>query len=68
MTATGLTDNDPHSHARPDQCAVTHIHLDIQVDFQRKVIAGSAELTCEKRSEHCDALVSIGGDLTRHVP
>ncbi|XP_077546818.1 leukotriene A-4 hydrolase [Haemaphysalis longicornis] len=57
MTATGLTDNDPHSHARPDQCAVTHIHLDIQVDFQRKVIAGSAELTCEKRSEHCDALV-----------
>lgn len=57
MTATGLTENDPHSYARPDQCAVTHIHLDIEVDFQRKVIAGTVELTCEKRSEHCDSLV-----------
>lgn len=62
-TGTGLTENDPHSYARPDQCAVTHIHLSIHVDFQRKVIAGYVDLTCERRSEQCDSLVLDTQDL-----
>lgn len=64
MGGPGLTENDPHSYARPDHCLITGIHLDIEVDFHRKVIAGFAEITCEKRSEQCSCLVLDTQELT----
>lgn len=63
MASFGKTTNDPHSYARPDQCLVTHIHLEIEIDFQRKVIAGFADITCEKRSDDCSVLVLDTQDL-----
>lgn len=35
---------DPHSFARPTDVAVTHLRLDISVDFDRRVISGVADL------------------------
>jgi len=35
---------DVHSFSRPDRARVRHISLDLQVDFSRKVLEGSAEL------------------------
>ncbi len=33
---------DPHSYARPDEAVVTHLELDIKVDFANKQILGKA--------------------------
>lgn len=35
----------PHSHARPDQVKIKHLHLDAKVNFDTKRISGSATLT-----------------------
>lgn len=35
---------DPHSFARPWEVRVTHVDLDLSVDFSRKVLKGSATL------------------------
>ena len=35
----------PHSHARPDQVKIKHLHLDAKVDFDTKRISGSVTLT-----------------------
>ena len=29
---------DPHSHAKPDEVAVKHIHLDLEVDFSSPLV------------------------------
>lgn len=33
---------DPHSYSQPDEAIVTHLDLDIAVDFDKKVISGTA--------------------------
>ena len=33
---------DPHSYARPEEAVVTHLDLDIRVDFTKKQISGKA--------------------------
>ncbi|MBI1850634.1 MAG: aminopeptidase, partial [Planctomycetes bacterium] len=40
---------DPHSFARPDEIVVTHLDLDVAVDFAKKTIAGKAALTVDNR-------------------
>ncbi|MEO6810525.1 MAG: M1 family metallopeptidase [Isosphaeraceae bacterium] len=40
---------DGHSHARPDQVRVTHIDLDLNVDFEHKQLQGKATLSIERR-------------------
>lgn len=35
---------DPHSFARPDEVQVGHVMLDLQVDFDRKQLSGTARL------------------------
>ena len=41
---------DPHSFSRPDEVAVTHLALDVDVDFERRVIEGRATLSLDHRS------------------
>ncbi len=41
---------DPHSFARPDEVVVTHLHLDLTVDFDLQQLAGTATLTLNNRS------------------
>jgi len=43
-----LSPNDPSSYSRPDQIKTTHIHLDIQLDFEKKVLHGDCILSLEK--------------------
>jgi len=33
---------DPHSFARPDEAVITHLNLDIRVDFDKQQISGTA--------------------------
>ena len=43
-----LSPDDPNSYARPDIAKVTHIHLSLNVNFEKKILEGSATLTVEK--------------------
>ncbi|GLR47921.1 M1 family metallopeptidase [Sphingomonas astaxanthinifaciens] len=40
---------DPHSFARPREARVTHVALDLNVDFARRSVAGSATLDVQRR-------------------
>ena len=50
----------PHSHARPDQVKIRHLHLDAKVDFDTKRISGSATLTLERTDPQ--AMLQIDAD------
>jgi len=41
---------DSHSFARPEQVVVRHLELDLEVDFESKVLQGRASLEIENRS------------------
>ena len=49
---------DPNSHSNPEECLVTHISLLWDVDFERKVLSGSAELIVERQIHTADKIVS----------
>ncbi|XP_064483392.1 leukotriene A-4 hydrolase-like [Ornithodoros turicata] len=57
MAQVGLTENDPNSYARPDLCAVDHVHLEVEVDFNRKVLAGFVDLTFTRKLSEAKSLV-----------
>ena len=42
---------DPHSYARPEHVRVRHVHLDLEVDFDRQRLRGQATLTVERTSK-----------------
>jgi aminopeptidase N len=42
---------DVHSFARPDEAVVRHIALNLEVDFERKVLSGTAQVHFEKTPE-----------------
>jgi len=42
--------DDPHSYAEPWDVAVTHLSLDLEPDFDRQVLEGTAELTLDRRA------------------
>jgi leukotriene A-4 hydrolase/aminopeptidase len=42
---------DPHSFARVEEAIVKHLSLDLNVDFNRKMISGNATLTIERKSD-----------------
>jgi leukotriene-A4 hydrolase len=39
--------HDPHSHSRPDEARVTHLALDVAIDFGARRLAGRATLDLE---------------------
>ncbi|HEX2120762.1 MAG TPA: M1 family metallopeptidase, partial [Thermoanaerobaculia bacterium] len=44
MPAKAAPARDPHSYSRPDEVRVEHIDLDLNVDFAKKQLAGTAAL------------------------
>lgn len=42
---------DPHSFARPDEAVMTHLDLDVAVDFEARAVTGSATLTLETAAD-----------------
>ncbi|HEU0277524.1 MAG TPA: M1 family metallopeptidase [Rhodanobacteraceae bacterium] len=48
---------DPHSYAQPGDVVVTHIALDLAVDFPRQRLAGTATLTLDWKNPDAHALV-----------
>ena len=47
---------DPHSVARPDLLRTSHLHLDLEADFEREIFSGKVVLTLEKMSSNVSSL------------
>jgi len=54
---------DPHSYAQPDQVRVTHLDLQLNVDFPRQQLDGKATLTLDWKNPKAQSLVLDTRDL-----
>jgi leukotriene-A4 hydrolase len=55
---------DYHSFANPDEVKVTHLLLDLNVDFEQKILSGSVELDYKKIDPSAKKLILDTRDLT----
>ncbi len=53
--------NDVHSYALPDVARVTHVSLDLRLDFAARVVAGTAALTIERAAGATDVVLDDRG-------
>lgn len=58
---TAAAVNDPHSFSKPTEAVVKHLNLDIQVDFNSKVIGGVASWDIENISGADEIILDING-------
>ena len=59
-----LSPTDPNSYSRPDLVKATHVHLDLEVDFDKQVLAGHVILTLEKIDTNATSVVLDARSLT----
>jgi leukotriene-A4 hydrolase len=55
---------DYHSFANPESITVTHLNLDLTVDFTKKILVGSAQLDFQKVDVNATQLILDTRDLT----
>ncbi|CAG2055123.1 unnamed protein product [Timema podura] len=51
-----LSPGDPHSFSRPDDVAVNHMHLSLEVDFERNTLSGFVDLTVDRKLKKATTL------------
>ncbi len=51
VAALATSEADPHSYARPEEARITHLSWDVAVDFDQKVIAGTATYTLARAAD-----------------
>eukprot|EP00092_Neocalanus_flemingeri_P025554 GFUD01027705.1.p1 GENE.GFUD01027705.1~~GFUD01027705.1.p1 ORF type:complete len:610 (+),score=157.60 GFUD01027705.1:266-2095(+) len=61
-----LSPGDPNSYSRPDQVKTTHVHLHLEIDFEKKVLTGHALLTLEKVDPQVDVVILDARKLDIH--
>ncbi|KAL1513959.1 hypothetical protein ABEB36_003296 [Hypothenemus hampei] len=57
MGKTGLSPLDPSSFSRPELAKVTNISINLNVNFDRKVLSGNAQLTVEKVDQSVEEVI-----------
>ena len=55
--------SEPHSYAQPDQVVVTHLDLDLKLDFPHKQLDGQATLKLDWKNPQAPSLVLDTRDL-----
>ena len=55
---------DYHSFSNPEQISVTHLALDLDVNFDKKIISGDVELSVKRMQEGNNTLILDTRDLT----
>jgi aminopeptidase N len=58
-----ITTSDPHSFSKPDEAVVKHLDLDLIVDFDKKILSGSATIDVELKNNATQILLDTR-DLT----
>ncbi len=64
LLSFGAVTLDPQSYARYDQVRVQSLHLDLKADFERKTLAGSAELKLQWADKNARMLDLDTSELT----
>jgi leukotriene A-4 hydrolase/aminopeptidase len=57
---------DYHSFANPKEIKVTHLGLDLDVDFDRKILSGEVQVSFERITENASQLILDTRDLDIH--
>ena len=60
---TAALAGDPHSYAQPDQVVVTHLDLNLKLDFPHRELDGQATLTLDWKNPQARTLVLDTRDL-----
>lgn len=55
--------HDPFTYANYEDVRVTHVDIDLDVDFEAKILSGTAELSFERIDEYASTLVLDANDL-----
>jgi leukotriene-A4 hydrolase len=55
--------SEPHSYAQPDQVVITHLDLDLKLDFPHKQLDGQATLKLDWKNPQASSLVLDTRDL-----
>tara|TARA_R110002153_G_scaffold53487_4_gene149165 strand:+ start:38698 stop:40617 length:1920 start_codon:yes stop_codon:yes gene_type:complete len=63
-TSTMQVGKDYHSFANPESIKVTHLSLDLTVDFAKKVLVGTAQLDFQRAEKNAKQLILDTRDLT----
>ncbi len=63
LTGPLMAETDPHSYAQPQMVSVRDLKLDLDVDFAKKELAGSAELALDWHDKAARTLVLDTRDL-----
>ncbi|MBK7849764.1 MAG: M1 family metallopeptidase [Bacteroidetes bacterium] len=62
-TPAAVIVKDPHTFAHPDEAVIKHLDLDLQVDFEKKILTGTARIEFERKKE-ISQLILDTRDLT----
>ena len=52
---------DPHSFARPEEAAIRHLQLDLDVDFEARRLSGTAALDLDRHSSATEVVLDTWG-------
>ena len=61
-----LSPGDPHSYSRPDLVKTTHVHLDLNVDFDLNILVGKSILSFTKIDKETSSVILDSRNLTIH--
>ncbi len=67
MNVEQLYVNDVHSYAKPEEAVLTHIDLDLEVDFQKKIISGEAKITFNAKDDIGHLILDARGLIIRSI-
>lgn len=59
MAPSALSPQDPSSFSRPEHFLLTHLHIELDVDFDKHVLKGLAKLQFDKKSDDSKSVVSL---------
>ena len=59
IMAKRLSRTDPTSFSNPDEVVITHIDLDLKIDFEKQTLAGLVNLSVTRVKPDADVVVSV---------
>ena len=61
VTTTSAQERDIHSYARPEDVRVTHVALDLNADFDARMLSGTATLTLHRNASASQVVLDTKG-------
>ena len=62
-TTTPVLVKDPHTFARPEEAVIKHLDLDLSVNFEKKILTGTARIQFERKGDASQIILDTR-DLT----